>query len=90
MSEWLGEDLLPGATLMASISFFSLALSQSLRAAPDSFSHPDTLWLARVFSADPPDSGFSSWRPLAFGGDRGETSYATDSVLGRRCLRARA
>jgi len=50
----------------------------------------DTLWIARIFDAALPDSSFSGWRPLAFGGDRGETSFEVASVQGRRCLQAEA
>jgi len=74
--------------------FFVFTLPSSLLpaagGAPDSFSLPDTLWLARTFDTARPDSAFSEWKPLAFGGDRGETSFGADSVLGRSCLRARA
>jgi len=46
--------------------------------------------VARIFGVSRPDSAFANWRPLAFGGDRGETSYVTDSVMGLQCLGARA
>ena len=50
----------------------------------------DTLWLARISDAPEPAMAFSDWRSLAFGGDRGETRYTPDTVLGRQCLRAEA
>ena len=46
--------------------------------------------MARVVDASEPDQTFSGWRPLAFGGDRGETLYSADTVRGRACLRAEA
>jgi hypothetical protein len=52
--------------------------------------NPDTLWVARMADASAPDQAFSGWHPLAFGGDRGETLYSADTVLGRACLRAEA
>jgi len=50
----------------------------------------DTLWVGRAFPPVSPDSLFSDWTPLAFGGDRGETSYEGAVVGGRQCLRAEA
>jgi hypothetical protein len=51
---------------------------------------PDTLWVGRASTPLSLDSLFSDWSPLAFGGDRGETSYEGAVVEGHQCLRAEA
>jgi hypothetical protein len=51
---------------------------------------PDTLWVGRASLPASPDSLFLDWTPLAFGGDRGETSYSGRVVSGRQCLWAEA
>ena len=50
----------------------------------------DTLWVGLASEAPTPDSIYWDWTPLAFGGDRGETSYQGAVVAGRQCLRAEA
>jgi hypothetical protein len=51
---------------------------------------PDTLWVARFSRSPAADHSDSEWRPIAFGGGRGETEYRPSAREGRSCLQAEA
>jgi hypothetical protein len=51
---------------------------------------PDTLWVARFSRSPWEEPSDSDWRPIAFGGGRGETQYRPSTRDGRSCLQADA
>lgn len=87
MKVFLGVALLLSSTMTAGPPL----LSPGAHSGPSEPSlKQDTTWLGRVPGPLVSDFSFEGWRPLAFGGDRGETVYQPGLVAGKRCLRASA